>query len=143
MVKLDAGEFQRGRLDVGAFEGLDAEEVGVFREQEAFLVHADSGRGDFQQRVGGRVEAAGLDVHHYRQVAAEAARHRMARAAGEAAVEFVVEVVFAHAPASSSFQRSVSPARSGTTSKSPKGRLAGACHSSRTRVIRSVLRGRP
>ena len=36
VVKLDAGEFQRGRLDVGAFEGLDAEEVGVFGNRKPF-----------------------------------------------------------------------------------------------------------
>ncbi|MNP18370.1 hypothetical protein D3C76_1108510 [compost metagenome] len=119
VVQLDAGELQRGRFDVGAFERFDAEEIGVFRVQEALLVHRGGDRGDLQQGVGGAVEAAGLDVHHYRQVAAETFGHRMARARREVAVELVFVLFLAHAPASSRRQRSVSPARSGISSCSP------------------------
>jgi hypothetical protein len=36
VVELDPGEFQGGLLDVGAFERLDPEEVGVLGEQEPF-----------------------------------------------------------------------------------------------------------
>ncbi|MCY1434047.1 hypothetical protein D9M71_500920 [compost metagenome] len=143
VVQLDPGELQRSLFDVGAFERLDAEEVSVVRIEEALFIHGDGGRRDFQQGVGGGVESAGFHVHHDRQVATEARRHRVARAGRQAAVQFVVVKVFAHACSSSRRQRSFSPARSGTTACSPSGRVAGAVHSSRTRVMRSVLRGRP
>ncbi len=53
VIELDAGELQRRRFDVGTFERFYAEEIGVFREHEAFFIHADSHRSDFQQGIGG------------------------------------------------------------------------------------------
>ncbi len=144
VIELDPGEFQGCRLDVGTFERFDPEEVGVLGEHETIFVHADGGRGDFQQGIGGRVEATGFYVDDNRQVAAKACRHRMAGAArGAVAFQFVVEMIFTHRVSSSRRQRSFSPARSGMTDSSPKGRLAGAVHSSRTRVMRSLFGARP
>ncbi|MNH30504.1 hypothetical protein D3C79_908030 [compost metagenome] len=143
MVQLDPGELQRGRLDVGALERLHPVEVGVLGEQEALFVHADGDSGNFQQGIGSAVEAAGFNIYHYRQIAAEALGHRVARAAAALGVQVVFVEVFAHAFSSSRRQRSFSPARSGTTVCSPNGRLSGAVHSSRTRVMVSVFAGRP
>ncbi|MNN42760.1 hypothetical protein D3C81_1569620 [compost metagenome] len=144
VAELDAGEVQRRLFDVGALERLDAEERGVLGIEQAVVVHGDGGRGDLQQGVGGAVEAAGLDVHHHRQEAAEAARHRRLEAAGVGFlfVVFVVDLL-AHASFSSTRQCSFSPARSGTSWWSPKCSSVGATQSSRIRVMVSVLRGRP
>ena len=143
VIQLDAGKLQGGLLDIGAFEGLDTEEVGVLRIEEAAFVHADDGRGDLQQRVSGGIETAGLDIDHYRQVTAKACRHRVAWSGRQAAIQFVVVMFFTHTDCSSRRQRSFSPARSGMTRCSPSGSSVGATQSSRTRVMRSVLRGRP
>ncbi|MNH30507.1 hypothetical protein D3C79_908070 [compost metagenome] len=143
MVQLDPGELKCGRLDVGALERLHSVEVGMFGEQEAFLVHADGDGGNFQQCIGSAVETTGFNIHHDRQIAAEALGHRMARTAAALGVQVVFVKVFAHAFFSSRRQRSFSPARSGTTVCSPNGRLSGAVHSSRTRVMVSVFAGRP
>ncbi len=142
VIELDPGEVQRRLFDIGPDEGLDPEEMGVVRVEKTLLVHGDGGGGDFQQGIGGAVEAAGLDIHNHRQVAAKTCGHGVARAGG-AAFQFVVVQIFAHAFSSSRRQRRVSPARSRITRCSPSGRLAGAVQSSRTRVMVSRLRGRP
>src|SRR5690606_11749627 len=102
----------------------------------------DGGCGDFQQGVGGAVEATGFYVDDNRQITAKTLGHRVARAAATVLL-FVIVMVFTHLLSSSRRQRSVSPARSGITVSSPNGRLAGAVQSSRTRVMRSVFAGRP
>ncbi|MNH15924.1 hypothetical protein D3C79_755490 [compost metagenome] len=142
VVELDPGELQGSLFDVGAFERLDAEEIGVFRKQEAFFVHADGDRGDLQQGVGCAVETAGLNIDNYWQVTAKAFSHWVARTA---AMTFLVVfvLIFAHAVSSSRRQRSCSPARSGITVCSPNGKLLGAVQLSRTRVMLSVFTGRP
>ncbi len=146
VIELDPGELQRGSFDIGAFERFNAVEVSVLREHEAFFVHADRDCGDFQQRIGRRVESAGFYVDNDRQIAAETGSHRVPRAASASAamtVLFVVEMIFAHACSSSRRQRSFSPARSGITDSVPNGRLVGAVHSSRTSVMVSRLGARP
>ncbi|MNT26391.1 hypothetical protein D3C72_1619620 [compost metagenome] len=141
VVQLDTGELQGRLFDVGALEWFDAEEIGVLREQETFFVHADGHCGNFQQRVSGAVEPAGFYVHDNGQITTETLGHWMAWAA---ALTFLVVVqIFTHAVSSSRRQRSCSPARSGITVCSPNGKLLGAVQSSRTRVMVSVLRGRP
>ncbi|MCY1178382.1 hypothetical protein D9M73_187290 [compost metagenome] len=144
VIELDPGEFQGCRFDVRAFERLDTEKVGVIRVNKTLFIHGDGGRGDFQQGVGGGVEATGFYVDDNRQVTTEPCGHWLTGTATAAiAFQFVVEMVFTHACSSSRRQRSFSPARSGITVSSPNGRLVGAVHSSRTRVMRSVLAGRP
>ena len=143
VIELDAGEIQCGLFDVGAGKRLNTKEIGVVGEHEALFVHADGGRGNFQQGVGGAVETAGFNIDDYRQVTAKALGHGVSCTAAAAAFMFVVVVVFAHAVCSSRRQRSCSPARSGITVCSPSGKLVGAVQSSRTKVMRSVLRGRP
>lgn len=142
VIELDARKFQSGGFDIRAFERLDAEEVGVFREHETLFIHADGGRGDFQQCVGSAVETTGFYVDDNRQIATKPLGHRVTGTA-TAVLVFVVVMVFTHLLSSSRRQRSVSPARSGMTVSSPNGRLAGAVQSSRTRVMRSVFAGRP
>ncbi|MNP56495.1 hypothetical protein D3C76_1512250 [compost metagenome] len=116
----------------------------MIRVHKTLFIHGDGGRGDFQQGVGGRVETTGFYVDDNRQVATEPGGHWMTGTAATALTFlFVVEMVFTHACSSSRRQRSFSPARSGITVSSPNGRLVGAVHSSRTRVMRSVLAGRP
>ncbi|MNQ63585.1 hypothetical protein D3C85_779710 [compost metagenome] len=130
VIELDPGEIQGRLFDIGAGEGLDAEEQGVFGVEEAAFIHADGGGGDFQQGVGGAVEAAGFHIHDDRQVAAKAFRHRMARAAaGIRVIQLGVEMFAAHALSSSRRQRSFSPARSGITVCSPSGNSPGTIQS--------------
>ncbi|MCY1444145.1 hypothetical protein D9M71_605980 [compost metagenome] len=113
----------------------------MLREQEAFFIHADGHCGNFQQGIGGAVETTGFDIHYNRQVATKTFSHRVAWAT--AWTFLVVVQIFTHAVSSSRRQRSCSPARSGITVCSPNGKLLGAVQSSRTRVMVSVLRGRP
>ena len=94
--------------DRGArLEGLHVEGMRRAAHQPALRVHVDDHRGDLQQRVGGGDEAAGLDVDDDGQEAAKAAPERRGFPLG--------------AVHGASRQPRVSPARSGTSSSSPKG----------------------
>ncbi len=75
MIQFDAGELQCCRLDVGAFEGLNPEEQAVFGIQQAAVIHARNDGGNFQQGIGGTVEAAGFHIHYHWQIATEPLRH--------------------------------------------------------------------
>src|SRR5690554_2725988 len=52
MVQLDAGEFQRRRLDISALEGLDPEKMRLVRIHLPIVIHQDWRSGNFQQGVG-------------------------------------------------------------------------------------------
>ena len=97
MKRVDAVDFERGRIEPRALEGLHVPGVRRAAPHAAAAIDLDDDRGDLQQRVGAGMEAAGLDVDDDRQVATEAPR-------GEVRVQ-------RHA----SRQRSFSPARSGTS----------------------------
>src|SRR5690606_39855639 len=93
-IELDAGESQRRRLDVCPVERFHTEEMGLVRIDLAVVIHQDRRGGDLQQRVGGGVESAGLDVHHHRQKAAEALCHGcLASAVGGGTIQCFVVVV--------------------------------------------------
>src|SRR6185437_10835321 len=83
VVRVDAGDLQRARVEVGAGEGLHVGMRGGLRVQEAVRVHAHGDRGDLQQGIAFGVETAGFHVHDHRQEAAEArghaARHAVVR----------------------------------------------------------------
>ena len=75
MVEVDAGDLQRLRIDVGT-GGRHHVRAGAFAEHVAAgRVQVDRAHRDLQQRVPVPVEAAGLDIDHHRQEAAEARRH--------------------------------------------------------------------
>ena len=57
-IELDPGEVQCGLFDVGAGKRLNAKEIGVVREHEALFVHADGGRGNFQDRKSTRLNSS-------------------------------------------------------------------------------------
>ena len=59
-----------------ALEGLHVIASVTPRREPAVRADLDQHRRDLQQRVGARIESAGLDVDHDRQEAAEAARHQ-------------------------------------------------------------------
>ena len=150
VIELDAGKFQRGGFDIRALKGLDTEETGLVRIDQAVVVHVDGGGGNFQQGVGGCVETTGFHVHHNRQEAPETVRQRrFGLARGHGIAFFIVKVELAHGISltvddyQARRQWMCSPARSGTTAWSPKGSSAGTAQLSRTRVMVSVLRGRP
>ena len=82
MAGVDAGELERGRLDVGPVERLDMATVGLARVPAAPRVADDHDRGNLQQRVGSRVEAAGLDVDDHREIASKAISERCCRRSG-------------------------------------------------------------
>ena len=75
MVRIDAGDRQRRRIEARAREGLHVVVVGGTAAQRAVGVHVDEHRRNLQQRVGRGVKAAALHIDHHRQVAAEAPRH--------------------------------------------------------------------
>ena len=74
MVRIDAVHRQRGRLHVRAGKRRDVIAVGFAARKAAVAAHLDQHRGDLQQRVGLRIEAAGLHVDDHRQKAAKARR---------------------------------------------------------------------
>ncbi len=112
VIQLDAGEIQRRLLDIGPGERFDTEEIGVLRKQQTLLVHADGDRGNFQQGIGGRIEATGLDIHHHRQVATETTGHRRFEAAAvRLQFVFVVLQILTHRRVSSAAAHWLAAAR--------------------------------
>jgi len=79
VVQVDAGDFQRLGIDLGAGGGDEVRAGGLAGDEQALFVQLDGNGGHFQQGVAVPVEAAGLHVHHHRQEAAEAAGHRARR----------------------------------------------------------------
>ena len=71
MTGIDTRELERGGLDVGARERLHVTSVGLPRAPAPLLVAFDQDRGDLEQRVGVRIEAAGLHVDDDREIAAK------------------------------------------------------------------------
>ena len=72
VVGVDAGDFQRFGVDVGAGKGVDVVVDGVGAAKTLVFVEVDQHGGEFEQRVFFGVKAAGLDVNDDRQEAAEA-----------------------------------------------------------------------
>ena len=107
VVRVDAVDRERGRVDARAVKRLHVIAQGRSRAQFAAGRHLDEDRSQFEQCVGGRIEAAGLDVDHDRQEAAEAVP------------DAVAGLGCAHPV--TSFQPILLPARSGTSSSAPNG----------------------
>ena len=74
MVQVDAGDFQGGRLDFRVRVGDHLPAMTAGHDQAVGLELEGQG-GNFQQRVGGGVETAGLQIQHHRQIAAKARSH--------------------------------------------------------------------
>jgi hypothetical protein len=112
--RVDAVDGERGRLEIRAFERAHVVRVRFAATQAAVRPELDQHRGDFQQRVGGAVEAAGLHVDDHGQEGAEAPMHQ--RRARESAVVGRWHEFLHHA---ASCQAMVSPARIGTSRSCP------------------------
>ena len=65
--------FKRCGIQAAAFEGLHVKGMRRAATHLAGVVHFDDDGGDFQQRIGTRVEAAGFYIHDDGQEAAKAA----------------------------------------------------------------------
>ena len=75
MVRIDAGDRQRRRIQARSREGLYVVAVGFAAAQCAAVVHVDERRGDLQQGIGRGMKATALNIDHHRQIAAETPRH--------------------------------------------------------------------
>ena len=76
MKGIDARDRQRGWVQAAALEGpARGTRCVAPRRSVPSPIHVDEHRGDLEQRIGGGVKAAGLDVDRDRQVAAQAALH--------------------------------------------------------------------
>ena len=75
VVRVDPGNLQRTRVEVGTGKRLHMGGDQLLAAQEAGLVDAQRYRGDLQQRIVFGIEAAGLHVDHDRQETTEALGH--------------------------------------------------------------------
>jgi len=129
LIRIDAVELQRRRLEVRTGERLHVTCVGLGELPMSVVVDLQQHGGDFQERVGLRVEAAGLDIHHDGEEATKARPHGQFDRRG--------------AHASTSFHCSRSPAAWGTSSCSPRRSMAGTSQLCFSRVTSEVFAGRP
>ena len=79
VMRVDAGDRQCRRIESAAGEGLHVKMVRRAAPQHPLGVHVDEHDCDFEQRIGGSVEAAALHVDRYRQVTAETPHHESRR----------------------------------------------------------------
>jgi hypothetical protein len=75
MIRVDAGDFQRFRVQVGALERLHASQDRGIEMQLPGAVHAGDRNSNFQQGIGFGMKAAGFDIHDHGQETAEAVGH--------------------------------------------------------------------
>lgn len=69
--RIDAVKFQRGGLDVRAFERIEVHGHRVANGQALIGVERDEDRSELEERVALRIEAACLDIHDNGQESAE------------------------------------------------------------------------
>ena len=79
MKRIDAVHRERSGFEVRAFERPHMIGVRFAALQASVRAELDHDRGDFQQRIGGAIEAAGFDVDDHRQELAEAPAHERRR----------------------------------------------------------------
>jgi hypothetical protein len=69
---IDPGDLEGAGIDARTGKGLDMGRNGLARKQSTVDIHVNHDGADFEQRIGGGLEASGLDIDHDRQEAAEA-----------------------------------------------------------------------
>jgi hypothetical protein len=72
MMGVNAVDRQRGGFHIRAGEGRHVKAVSLAARQAAVGAHFHQHGGNFQQRIGLGIEAAGFDIHHHGQKAAKA-----------------------------------------------------------------------
>ena len=69
--RVDPGKFERCRLEVGAFKGLNIEKKLFSCVQSAFVIHADQDRCNLEQGIRLGIEATGFNIDDNGQKASE------------------------------------------------------------------------
>ena len=72
MVRVDAGDRERQRIQAGALKGLHLIVMRGATLERAVGVHVDECRRDLEQGIGGGMKPAGFHIDRDRQIAAEA-----------------------------------------------------------------------
>src|SRR5262245_51508818 len=154
VIGVDAGDGERGWIEIRALEGNDVIGVRVTWLHHTVLVHVDRHGCNLEQRIGCGVETAAFHVDDHWQEAAKTARHD-ARACRELRGRFgrfsyLIDVSIAHRLASGTKRQAIrSPARKGTSVSGfalcadPKGNSSGTAQPSLTSLICPALRGKP
>ncbi len=66
MFRIDAVELERRWLEIGAGKRLHVARVGLGEMPGAIGIEVEKHGGDFQKRIGLRIESAGLDIDDHR-----------------------------------------------------------------------------